>query len=272
MSKSACRCKKAAECEECPEWIFTFADLVMLMMGFFVILWVLKPNPDPTNGADAASAAVAANEEWLETVASIRGGFGWVPDPSSSDPVDQAAIRRKQRMNGPGEGGKTNRRAEGAPGTDTEVTGIRPGKDVMVGGRLLFNPGEARLTADTVHALESIVSLIRGHRNIFLVKGHTSVDDLPDSATAQQKMDLSIQRAQAVADYLISKGVEPEILRVQGCSTFEPVARRAYTDDVRILNRRVEITATTKLVEDMQDRPTTQPTTADSAAQAPASH
>ena len=31
------------ECEECPEWIFTFADLVMLMMGFFVILWVLKP-------------------------------------------------------------------------------------------------------------------------------------------------------------------------------------------------------------------------------------
>ena len=40
----ACKCKKA-ECEECPEWIFTFADLVMLMMGFFVILWVLKPNP-----------------------------------------------------------------------------------------------------------------------------------------------------------------------------------------------------------------------------------
>ena len=36
MAKAkACRCKKE-ECEECPEWIFTFADLVMLMMGFFV--------------------------------------------------------------------------------------------------------------------------------------------------------------------------------------------------------------------------------------------
>ena len=39
--KPPCKCKKD-ECEECPEWIFTFADLVMLMMGFFVILWVLE--------------------------------------------------------------------------------------------------------------------------------------------------------------------------------------------------------------------------------------
>lgn len=271
MSKSSCRCKKAAECEECPEWIFTFADLVMLMMGFFVILWVLKPNPDPKGQEDSA-AAIAANDQWLETVASIRGGFGWVPDPSSSDPVDQAAIKRKQRLNGPGEGGKTDRRAEGTPGTDYEVTSIRPGKDVMVGGRLLFNNGEARLTPDTLHALEMIVPLIRGHRNIFLVKGHTSVDDLPDAATAQQKMDLSIQRAQAVADHLIDKGVEPEILRVQGCSTFEPVVSRAYTDDVRILNRRVEITATSTLVEDLQDRPRTQPTTADSPPAASPKH
>ena len=47
-SKGACKCKKV-ECEECPEWIFTFADLVMLMMGFFVILWVLKPAPEKNN-------------------------------------------------------------------------------------------------------------------------------------------------------------------------------------------------------------------------------
>ena len=40
-SKHACKCKKSPECEECPEWIFTFADLVMLMMGFFVIGWTV---------------------------------------------------------------------------------------------------------------------------------------------------------------------------------------------------------------------------------------
>jgi len=52
MAEKACKCKKT-ECEECPEWIFTFADLVMLMMGFFVILWVLKPQPGKKGQAES---------------------------------------------------------------------------------------------------------------------------------------------------------------------------------------------------------------------------
>jgi len=77
MSAKACRCKKV-ECEECPEWIFTFADLVMLMMGFFVILWVLKPQPGKQGSSDA--------EEYLVKIeASIRGGFGYVPNPTRAE-------------------------------------------------------------------------------------------------------------------------------------------------------------------------------------------
>ena len=41
-----CKCKEV-ECEECPEWIFTLADLIMCMMGLFVILWVIKPSANP---------------------------------------------------------------------------------------------------------------------------------------------------------------------------------------------------------------------------------
>src|SRR5438445_11092539 len=74
-----CKCKHE-ECEECPEWIFTFADLVMLMMGFFVILWVLKPNPGKEGGAK--------QELPVEVLAAIRGAFGYSPDPASKDPVD----------------------------------------------------------------------------------------------------------------------------------------------------------------------------------------
>jgi flagellar motor protein MotB len=97
------------------------------------------------------------------------------------------------------------------------------------------------------------VRVIQGHRQIFLVKGHTSQDDFPESATAEQKMNLSVRRAQHVADYLTSHGVEPEIIRVQGCSTFEPVVLRAYTDDARTLNRRVEVEGTDSPVTDRQD-------------------
>jgi hypothetical protein len=48
--------------------------------------------------------------------------------------------------------------------------------------------------------------------------------------------------------------VEPEILRVQGCSTFEPVRQRAYTPESQANNRRVEVEATATLVEDLQDK------------------
>jgi len=245
----SCRCK-ATECEECPEWIFTFADLVMLMMGFFVILWVLKPSPSPNKQANDAAVQT---DEWLETVGEIRGGFGWVPDPNSNDPVARAAIRRQAR-NGEGEKGKLKEQTKGAEGTDPEVTTIRAGKQATVGGKILFDKDDAKLSNDIKHQLDEVANEIRGHRTIVLVKGHTSSDDFPDGATAEQKMDLSIRRAQAVADYLTSKGVEPEILRVQGCSTFEPVLQRAYQANAQANNRRVEVESTATLVEDLQDQ------------------
>src|SRR5512133_84254 len=125
MSKGHdCKCKEV-ECEECPEWIFTLADLIMCMMGLFVILWVLKPegrapSPQVVNAVEA--------DQWLETVAGVRSGFGWEPDPTSTDPVDQAIVRKRLRNRGPGEGGKTLAPRAGAEGDNPEVTTIRPGQ------------------------------------------------------------------------------------------------------------------------------------------------
>ncbi len=248
MSKQACKCKEV-ECEECPEWIFTLADLIMCMMGLFVILWVLKPGMQPKTTADAA----AQTEDWLEVVGEIRGGFGWEPDPHSSDPVAQAMLRKRARQQGPGEGGHTEQRRTSPEGSEVENTSIRPGRQSAVGGRLLFHADDAQLTPATIKALDQIVLLIRGHRNIIMVKGHASLDDLGAEANAQQRMDLSLRRAQAVSDYLTSHGVDPEIVRVQGCSTFEPVVQRTYTPDAQSLNRRVEVEATTMLAEELQN-------------------
>ncbi len=251
MAKSAsCKCKPA-ECEECPEWIFTFADLVMLMMGFFVILWVLKPSGNPSAGSPGD---MAQSEEYRKVAGEIRAAFGHIPDPTSNDPIDiQMLVEQMRKMNGPGEKGKTKVESRGAEGTDPEVTNIRPANHATVGTRIIFERGTSSFGPETNAALDEIVLQIRGHRNIVLVKGHTSRDDLPDTATVEQKMDLSLRRAQAVADYLTRRGVEPEILRVQGCSTFEPVVQRAYTADAQANNRRVEVEATATLVEELQD-------------------
>ncbi len=124
---------------------------------------------------------------------------------------------------------------------------------------MLFDRGSAVLNDQTKSALTQIAQVIRGHRNIVMVKGHTSLDDFPDGATEEQKMDLSIRRAQAAADYLAHHGVDPSILRVQGCSTYEPLTEHQYTPDAQELNRRVEVEATNTLVqrsaEPIQPRP-----------------
>ena len=96
----ACKCKKT-ECEECPEWIFTFADLVMLMMGFFVILWVLKPSPSPKvgNGQPGGLPSVeAVDPQWVNAVISIREAFGGTPKDGSTDQIDVAMRAKRDRL------------------------------------------------------------------------------------------------------------------------------------------------------------------------------
>ncbi len=253
MAKTACKkCDPHELCEECPEWIFTLADLIMCMMGLFVILWVLKPNPQ-TNPKNALS------DEEIQAIAAIREAFGYVPQANSNDPIDMHMLMKKiEHMKGPGDGGKTQLEKKAPDGTDPEVTTIRQGKQATVGGKLLFDSGRADLTPGMTTQLDQIVQLIRGHRQIALVKGHTSLDDLPDGTTAQQKMDLAVRRAKVVADYLTARGVEPDILRVQGCSTFEPVIQRRYGSGAQANNRRVEVEVTATLVEELQDRPAAQ--------------
>jgi outer membrane protein OmpA-like peptidoglycan-associated protein len=252
--KAACRCKHA-ECEECPEWIFTFADLVMLMMGFFVILWVLKPNPNPKTSSPTPSEYT----DLVKAEASIREAFGYEPHAGSADPVTQYMMLQRANQikvpQGPGKGAKTTDTPMTPPGSDPEPSAIRPGPQAMMGGRLQFDVADDKLTPNTQRTLDAVAEQVKGHRNLVLIKGHTALDDLPESATAAQLMSLSIRRAEVVADYLTNAGVAPELLRIQGCSTFEPVAVRDYDPNAQTTNRRVEVYTTPTLVTDLQGKP-----------------
>lgn len=250
MSKAKCKCAEV-ECEECPEWIFTLADLIMCMMGLFVILWVLKPGM--TQPPKTAAGQDAQTTTFFETIGGIREGFGYEPKANSSDPIDIGILNRRRRDAGVGDGGKTTLPRKGAEGTDPEVMTIRIGPLATIGGKLVFEPVNAELSASAQAALQEIAMQIRGHRNIVMIKGHTALDDFPDGASSGAKMELSIRRAQAAADYLTGRGVAAEILRVQGCSTFEPVSQRAYTLVQQMLNRRVEVDVTATLVPELQD-------------------
>jgi outer membrane protein OmpA-like peptidoglycan-associated protein len=250
MAAKCGKCDPHEICEECPEWIFTLADLIMCMMGLFVILWCLKPSPKPQPEVP---------DEWVKVAAAVRDAFGYLPDPNSSDPVDIKMLADKLKpsdpMRGPRDGAEVEKERKSTQGTDSESTSIRPGKVSVEGGRMTFDAGKPTLPAGMAATLDQVADLVRGHRNIVMVKGHASFDDFADGASPERRMDLSLRRAQAVADYLISKGVEPDTLRVQGASTFEPVTRGNPSPEAQATNRRVEIETTASLVTDRQDTP-----------------
>src|SRR5688500_17606957 len=157
MAKTACKkCDPHEICEECPEWIFTLADLIMCMMGLFVILWVLKPG--------IKEQTPESNAELVKVLAAIRSEFDYVPDPLSNDPVDIEMLAKKieslKSMKSPGDGGKTTLKRQGADGTDPEVTTIRPGNQATEGGKLVFERNDATLTDETKRQLDQIANLI----------------------------------------------------------------------------------------------------------------
>ena len=252
----SCNCDPEELCEECPEWIFTMADLLMCMMGLFVLLWVLKPGGGG-EGSDATAAAEAQRQTAF--IATVREEFGYVPEADSNDPIDLYLLRRemeRQARNGPGARGNTKLKPDGAEGPEPEVTTIRPGQHYTQGGSLTFAPGATALSDDHRRDLAQIADKLRGHRNVVLVKGHAGPDDLPDGGGGvEDLMALSIRRAEAVAAELRRQGIAADVLRVQGSGPHEPLVTRAYTADDRRLNRRVEIEATDRLVDDLRAAP-----------------
>ncbi|KJY76373.1 OmpA family protein [Vibrio nigripulchritudo] len=101
----------------------------------------------------------------------------------------------------------------------------------------LFETGSSKLSAAGTRRFESVATLLTTYPQSKVdVVGHT---DSRGSAKFNQK--LSEQRAQAVADYLIAKGVDPSRITVKGEGEANPVASND-TAAGREQNRRVEVT------------------------------
>jgi outer membrane protein OmpA-like peptidoglycan-associated protein len=108
----------------------------------------------------------------------------------------------------------------------------------VTAGALNFPADSAEITAETAKRLDAIGDLLKGYANKkMLIEGHTA--DVGDKGA---QLELSKKRAQAVADYLVKKGVvKASQLVIEGKGGTVPLASNA-TDEGRAKNRRVEIT------------------------------
>ena len=103
-------------------------------------------------------------------------------------------------------------------------------------GGVQFAAGTAELSGPAREALARFSGIVASYPGLrFNVEGHT---DNTGGATANQ--ELSLRRAIAVRDYLISQSVAASTIDVAGLGSSRPVADNA-TGDGRARNRRVEI-------------------------------
>lgn len=246
--------------ESAPLWIISFADLVTLMLSFFVIL------------AAGNNQQARIEPDLAEIAAAIRTAFRYVPPADSNDPIDLQILLQSLRSQR-GKGGSTGKRGEaqtllhGAPGIDDRVTTVRTGSENTVGTVVRFDRDSTVIHREGVALLAQIALRLRGHTNVVFVKGHTSRDE--EYRLRGSSRDLAHERATAVAARLTAMGVSPETLRTQSCRDFEPQVERAYAETAHGVNRRVEIVSTEGLVSELQGDPRATSTAEDATVALP---
>ena len=88
------------EHEGAPEWLISFADMVMLMMGFFVILFAMNVQPKGGNPGGGGEQAEGVSQElnMVDLAIAVRRAFNNDVDLNSTDPKDQPLIERLKQL------------------------------------------------------------------------------------------------------------------------------------------------------------------------------
>jgi outer membrane protein OmpA-like peptidoglycan-associated protein len=159
-----------------------------------------------------------------------------------------ATERRQRALVGVGVGGLAGGaigayqdRQEAELRRQTAGTGVEVSRDgdvikLNLPDGVTFDFGKANLKSQFYPALDNVAStLAEFNQTIVEVSGHT---DSVGSDAANQT--LSVQRANAVGNYLIGRGLVRERFEIVGFGETRPVASND-TDSGRALNRRVEI-------------------------------
>jgi chemotaxis protein MotB len=211
-------------------WLLTYADMITLLVVFFIILYAQSEVNQTKFSELAASFRRAFNNGAMIG----QDASGAVVGTGGS--VGQIQISQVQYI-------------QNEMGKDVQVNGLtdvvsigslQEGMVITVSGELLFPSGEAQLDPAAYPVLDLIAARLRTLPNNVRINGYT--DDVPiHSAAFPSNWELSTARALAVLHYFVDHGgIEPVRLAVGGYGQYQPIAPND-TRENRARNRRVEI-------------------------------
>jgi len=209
-----------------PGWMTTYADMVTLLLTFFVLLLSFA-------SIDKVKFSLVSNS--LQGALSILKG---------TDSILEGKVDISRRMEIFNEMKQLESVAADMGYEDAiQVEVTETGMLVNIGDRVLFGLGEASLKPEAFPVLELVAQKLRDSAKEVFVSGHT--DNVPiTSGKFRNNWELSSARALSVVEYFISDcNVPPDILAATGYSEFHPIAPNDSAPNRR-KNRRVEILIT----------------------------
>jgi outer membrane protein OmpA-like peptidoglycan-associated protein len=144
----------------------------------------------------------------------------------------KAAAEQRQRLD------DLEKKLKDARDTIAKIAAVKDddrGMVITLQGEVLFSTGKWDLKAGAMAKLDQIAEVLVGKEQPMVVYGHTD-----NVGTHDMNMDLSQKRANAVRDYLVSRGIPQDLISAQGKGPDVPVSDNGSIEG-RASNRRVEI-------------------------------
>lgn len=225
--------RKKPEPEILPDtesWMGTFADLVSLMLTFFILL-VSMSTLDQTGLSDISSY-------FRKAVSVLNAG--------EKTEMEMIQPFKLQRIVSPRElmlAMRQNSRVVLKNSTlEHKVNAVILNDRLILRmpDAVLFAPGQARLNARHVRALKRLAHMLAASPGNIRIEGHTDTSPLPPNSPYPDPWSLSLARAASVLHVLEDAGVNPARLSIAGYGPSRPVSTEA-TPFGRARNRRVDI-------------------------------
>ncbi len=257
------RKKQEGQPKGSPLWMNTFADLMNLLLCFFVMLFAMSTVDAQkfeliaasfnetfsifSAGATAIGDGVLISngvsqlnelDQYINSTGKANDG-DIVPEDLQEieEKIQQAKIEESEKLAEKVEEAVTEQNLEGV--VDIEFTSQYV--ELTLQGALLFDSGSAVLKEESVPVLDKLgVMLERYAESVIEIEGHT--DNVPMSGAKYSNNDeLSSGRALSVFNYLIDHtNLDPSMVKHAGRGEYVPIADNS-TSEGRAMNRRVEI-------------------------------
>ncbi len=216
-------------------WLVTYADMVTLLLTFFVLLYTLTSveNNKYKVAVEAIKIQMENNEEPIGLMELVKIP-GMMDKPITLEDVTGLKSREKSLVE------DLDRFISESSEKEHISTRKVDNKIIVdINGKALFASGAAALNPSAIKIMNELIDIFYDYPDYNInIKGHT--DNIPISTDMfPSNWELSAVRATTVLKFMISRGIGPERMTATGYGDILPLVPNT-SEENRAQNRRVE--------------------------------